>query len=873
MVSRRAGRNIPAVLTGRVRQIVEQVTGDEPAPRAAIVGADGYGRTESLQAVADALRRRDGDVIEVVAHQLEHDVPYGALEPLLDKPKAGAKGEQAARVALTDRLAGAHATLLVDDAHWLDPASRHVLVGVAERAADQGVGLVAAHRPVPADADLAALDAALAPTIIRLAPLDNDGIAERAALVLGVAVDDALVDALLVRTEGVPLLVDTLLHGWRDADLLERGGLRDPSPPVPPPVVELARARVDQLPEAERRLLVALSLGSALDDELLAGLAELPRDALGASTDALRARGLLVPGHDEPLPVIADAVLAITPEADRRRLHGRCADAMSARGDPPGRAAEHVIAAGAAGADAVATLVAAADAALGEGLGGTAGELLDRAAEAGAAGIAGRRAEAAALTGDLDAAVELADTALAEGDAADRARATGVLAGVLGGRGLWGRSAQLFASVRDHPEAPDGVFPLLSGPGLVARGRRDDARAALEQGERTLERPASLAIEAAVLLARGAVQSGDGDLAAALDSFLESAELLESGAARLVLPETPHGLGALTAVAACDFALADHLLGRALDYEAGGPGLVARHRLLLGWVALRSGRWAQGEVALDETKPDGLAVREQLLRAALDGGLARRSGDVGRLTDAWERAEPALLRAQPDLFSLEALGELAIAAARLRTAGTAIDKLSEAGAIVAALGHPPLWELPLRWASLETAVAAEDTGAATQCATALASITPAHERLAGLAPAARAWVELLGGTIERDAVEAAAIGLTDAGLPWEASRLTGQAAIRTPDRTVARALLERARDLKGQFPSPEAGAAIPGPSALSEREQEVADFVLDGLTHKEIGAQLFISPKTVEHHVAKIRQKLGASTRAEMLAALRAQAG
>jgi DNA-binding NarL/FixJ family response regulator len=30
-----------------------------------------------------------------------------------------------------------------------------------------------------------------------------------------------------------------------------------------------------------------------------------------------------------------------------------------------------------------------------------------------------------------------------------------------------------------------------------------------------------------------------------------------------------------------------------------------------------------------------------------------------------------------------------------------------------------------------------------------------------------------------------------------------------------------------------------------------------GLTHKEIGAQLCISPETVEHHVAKIRQKLG----------------
>ena len=57
----------------------------------------------------------------------------------------------------------------------------------------------------------------------------------------------------------------------------------------------------------------------------------------------------------------------------------------------------------------------------------------------------------------------------------------------------------------------------------------------------------------------------------------------------------------------------------------------------------------------------------------------------------------------------------------------------------------------------------------------------------------------------------------------------------------------------------------------SEREREVARAVLDGRTHREIGAQLFISAKTVEHHVARIRQKLGAGSRAELLAAIREQ--
>jgi DNA-binding CsgD family transcriptional regulator len=56
---------------------------------------------------------------------------------------------------------------------------------------------------------------------------------------------------------------------------------------------------------------------------------------------------------------------------------------------------------------------------------------------------------------------------------------------------------------------------------------------------------------------------------------------------------------------------------------------------------------------------------------------------------------------------------------------------------------------------------------------------------------------------------------------------------------------------------------------LSDREVEVARLVLAGRTHREIGTQLFLSPKTVEHHVARIRAKLGATNRAELIATLR----
>jgi DNA-binding CsgD family transcriptional regulator len=57
--------------------------------------------------------------------------------------------------------------------------------------------------------------------------------------------------------------------------------------------------------------------------------------------------------------------------------------------------------------------------------------------------------------------------------------------------------------------------------------------------------------------------------------------------------------------------------------------------------------------------------------------------------------------------------------------------------------------------------------------------------------------------------------------------------------------------------------------ALSDREVEVAELVLEGLTYKQIGERLFISAKTVEHHVARMRQRLGSTSRAELMAHLR----
>lgn len=58
-----------------------------------------------------------------------------------------------------------------------------------------------------------------------------------------------------------------------------------------------------------------------------------------------------------------------------------------------------------------------------------------------------------------------------------------------------------------------------------------------------------------------------------------------------------------------------------------------------------------------------------------------------------------------------------------------------------------------------------------------------------------------------------------------------------------------------------------GVGLLTEREQEVLTLLARGLTNREIGTRLFLSAKTVEHHVGAVLRKLGVKTRTEAAAA------
>jgi DNA-binding CsgD family transcriptional regulator len=158
-----------------------------------------------------------------------------------------------------------------------------------------------------------------------------------------------------------------------------------------------------------------------------------------------------------------------------------------------------------------------------------------------------------------------------------------------------------------------------------------------------------------------------------------------------------------------------------------------------------------------------------------------------------------------------------------------------------------------------------------------------------LAAAGKAWVSVLAGRFQTADVEAAARGLGRVGMPWEGARLAGHAAARADERKDMVRLLSCARDLhpqghtagigNGSQDSQNTAAAEPTSgmqqdgAGLSEREKEVARLVLEGKTYREIGEAIYISPRTAEHHIARMRRRLGAESRSDLLARLRLALG
>ena len=659
----------------------------------------------------------------------------------------------------------------------------------------------------------------------------------------------------------------------------------------PPHATELVTRQLKGANAAVRDLLLALSVGFALPGPLPADLQHKldsgSVEDLDALVDRAESAGLLRP-DGTVIGTVQHALLTATPTTKVHALQRELVTVFASAGQPLGSLARELARGGLADHRVAAELEQAADLAL-ESDPRLASQLYEEALLAGAdpLGTAARRAQAAAGDGELDAAARIIDSLLVSSDPPDVRRGADVAASVWAQRGMLARAADVYSwlgPARMGPSAP------LAAVAMIGAGDRSGAEAVF---------PPDAPVASPTLLAAALVQTGQGIMASLGDNphqgislLIHASDMLNSARTALPLPETPAALAALLALHSGDPHLAETVCKSAAAAGQGGDSAQPRLLLLQGWAAMMQDKPEEARLAATEASkanPWPLVPRDEFMCAALEVGLARRNGDVPELLRAWERAREAMLHTSVDLYSLLPWGELLIAAARLRETPRVAQYLDEAWKLLGRLDEPALWAVPLHWAAVQAALLNESPADLAPHATALARAS-AHSQLAAvLATAGKAWVTVLAGRFRPADVEGAARLLGAVGMPWEGARLAGHAAARADERRDMMRLLACARDLHPQG-TPVGGAARtsdlrPGTgeaagnraqadaSGLSEREKEVARLVLEGKTYREIGEAIYISPRTAEHHIARIRRRLGAENRSDLLTRLRLALG
>ena len=297
-------------------------------------------------------------------------------------------------------------------------------------------------------------------------------------------------------------------------------------------------------------------------------------------------------------------------------------------------------------------------------------------------------------------------------------------------------------------------------------------------------------------------------------------------------------------------------------------------RASYGAVLTATGRWAEAErelrVSLETFESGARNMRiDALTRLA---GLRIRQGrleEAARLLEGFEQHPDA---SEPIASLHLGQGRPAVAVALLERR---VNQLGS-GNIEAAR---PLALL------VEARLAAADVGGARAAAERLGELATLHggDYIEALLGWCRGTLAAAEGTDPIPDFDLALARMVRAEMPWEAARVHLQIARATGTRNAefaaaeARLALSTFERLGARFQADAAAAVLrnmgiggkSGPrshGALSRREVEVARLVAMGLNNDNIAARLFISHRTVEHHVSSIIAKLGMSGRAQVAA-------
>jgi DNA-binding NarL/FixJ family response regulator len=296
------------------------------------------------------------------------------------------------------------------------------------------------------------------------------------------------------------------------------------------------------------------------------------------------------------------------------------------------------------------------------------------------------------------------------------------------------------------------------------------------------------------------------------------------------------------------------ILTEAGRWEEAEAELTAASRLLdVSWAGMREAalvrladlRIRQGRLEEAEALLDGLDQRSDALRPLAAVHLARGNGPMAR--DLLHRA-----LATPDMAaiagpSLCLLVDVELAAGAFIDARDAADRLAELAERQG--GH---------YLGAAAALARAKLTAAARAAGDV-DVDPAPWFQEAQASFARARMPLHAAQARLELARALAAERPEVAVTEASAALDVFERLKAPRDADAAAALVRALG----------GPARTGPKRqepLTKRETEVLDLVGLGLSNPEIGERLFISRKTVEHHVGRILAKLGLRSRAEAAA-------
>ena len=776
---------------------------------------------------------------------------------------------------------------LVDDAQWLDEASAQVVAFVARRLAAERIALVLAARDQP---DGESLAFAGLPEL-RLGGLGESDARALLAGAVRTPLDDRVRDRIVAEARGNPLALLELPLSWQLAQ--RAGGFELPEVHgVPNRIEESFRRRSSSLPTETRLFLLVAAAEPTGDVALLwraaAHLGIAPEAAAPAEATGLLEIDARVRFRH---PLVRSAVYQDAPLPDRCRVHGALAAATDPQVDPDRRAWHSAHAVLGTDEEVAAALERSAGRARARGGIAAAAAFLQRSTEltpepADRTRRALEAAQAKHEAGSSEAALEL--LAVAEAgrlDSLERGRLALLRAqivfhltrasevpGMLLDAAVTLAPLDAALSRETYLHALDAAIVNGDGPGALRV-----AEAALTGPEPGVHaRPVDLLLDGlATSVARG-FAAGAPRLRLALEALRRSARegdlhAIESRpwlwlAGRVAVGILEDGLAHELAACNVDLARADGAM-------AGLPSALRLQAnvLIISGELTRAEELAAESAAITDATAGVVLRHAHIILAAWRGDRA----DATELNDLTRRdarfpedgAEAALANYALAVLH-NGLGEYSAAQHSAERTRDSVE-LS-----LSSVGLPELIEASVRMGDAERAALALEQ---------LSSRARVSGTSWALGLEARSRALTITGPEAEEHYREAIAQLRSSLIAGETARahlLYGEWLRRAGRRQDAREQLRTAHDLLSDMGAegfaaraahelratgehPRKRTAQPT-DALTAHELHIARLVATGATSREVGAQLFLSPRTIEAHLRNIFRKLGITSRREL---------